>query len=264
MTLIVGWLACDQRGPCAAYIASDSRVSNGANRYDYSQKLFALKNTADILGYCGEVMFTNQTLSRLVSLFDEGKALSPEMDFQNRSKIIYHEIAKQHKLYLLNQSVIKIYHIGRNNKKLFEVNKFVFNGVKWECQSIKTDYNKSSLLFSDGSGQEEYYRRFDEFQSGNNENTSRNCFHCFCDILSTIEDKHTGGMPQLVGIYNGIKFNGMYHGIIIDGHAYYQGLETEDSYIPSDVRWYNEKFEICNLNTKKREVGAMIQPISKR
>lgn len=28
MTLIVGWLACDQRGPCSAYIASDSRISD--------------------------------------------------------------------------------------------------------------------------------------------------------------------------------------------------------------------------------------------
>lgn len=51
MTLIVGWLACDQRGPCSAYIASDSRISDNRNFYDYSQKTFALKNTSDILGY---------------------------------------------------------------------------------------------------------------------------------------------------------------------------------------------------------------------
>ena len=48
MTLIVGWLACDQRGPCSAYIASDSRISDNRNFYDYSQKTFALKNTPDI------------------------------------------------------------------------------------------------------------------------------------------------------------------------------------------------------------------------
>ena len=50
MTLIVGWLACDQRGPCSAYIASDSRISDNRNFYDYSQMTFALKNTPDILG----------------------------------------------------------------------------------------------------------------------------------------------------------------------------------------------------------------------
>ena len=47
MTLIVGWLACDQRGPCSAYIASDSRISDNRNFYDYSQKTFALKNTPE-------------------------------------------------------------------------------------------------------------------------------------------------------------------------------------------------------------------------
>ena len=45
MTLIVGWLACDQRGPCSAYIASDSRISDNRNCYDNSQKVFAFKNT---------------------------------------------------------------------------------------------------------------------------------------------------------------------------------------------------------------------------
>lgn len=33
--------------------------------------------------------------------------------------------------------------------------------------------------------------------------------------------------PQLVGLYNGSKFNGMYHGTIVDGQAYYQGLKWE-------------------------------------
>ena len=57
MTLIVGWLACDQRCPCSAYIASDSRISDNRNFYDNSQKTFALRNTPDILGYCGETLF---------------------------------------------------------------------------------------------------------------------------------------------------------------------------------------------------------------
>ena len=76
MTLIVGWLACDQRGPCSAYIASDSRISDNRNFYDYSQKTFALKNTSDILGYCGETLFTYQILTRLTSMCDVGMLLS--------------------------------------------------------------------------------------------------------------------------------------------------------------------------------------------
>lgn len=79
-----------------------------------------------------------------------------------------------------------------------------------------------------------------------------------------MKDKHTGGVPQLVGLYNGNKFNGMYHGIIIDEQAYYQGLKVENMYEMFNIRWYNEKFEICDWNTKRRQAGAMIQPISKK
>lgn len=198
MTLIVGWLACDQRGPCSAYIASDSRISDNRNFYDYSQKTFALKNTPDILGYCGETLFTYQILTRLTSMCDVGMLLSADMDYQDRS------------------------------------------------------------------GKKEYDENFLRFKNGNNESTSRNYFHCFCDIVKNVKDKHTGGIPQLVGLYNGSKFNGMYHGTIVDGQAYYQGLKMGNVYGMSNIRWYNENFEICDWNTKQREANAMVQPISKK
>ena len=44
----------------------------------------------------------------------------------------------------------------------------------------------------------------------------------------------------MVGLYNGNKFNGMYHGTIVDGQAYYQGLKIGNVYgmaknMPSEV-----------------------------
>ena len=105
MTLIVGWLACDQRGPCSAYIASDSRISDNRNFYDYSQKTFALKNTPDILGYCGETLFTYQILTRLTSMCDVGMLLSADMDYQDRSEIIFNEIKRAHSAYKLNNGM---------------------------------------------------------------------------------------------------------------------------------------------------------------
>ena len=264
MTLIVGWLACDQRGPCSAYIASDSRISDNRNSYDNSQKLFALKNTPDILGYCGETLFTYQILVRLTNLCDTNMLLTPEMDYQERSRLLFIEIKKAHATYKLNCSNIRIYHIGRNNQRLFEANLYVWDGTCWENIKLETNYNKSMKIFSDGSGKQEFEKRFLDYKHGNNEGTSRNYFHCFCDIIKDVKDKHTGGIPQLVGLYNGIKFNGMYHGTIIDGKAYYQALEVENVYEMSNVRWYNENFEICDWNTKQRQAGAMIQPVSKR
>lgn len=264
MTLIVGWLACDQRGPCSAYIASDSRISNTRSFYDNSQKTFALKNTPDILGYCGEVLFTYQILTRITSICDAGMLLSSNMDYRERNEIIFNEITKAHLTYKLNSDSIIIYHIGRNKKRLFDANVYIWNGRIWTNSNIDTNYSKSMKLFSDGSGKNEFETNFLNFKNENNEGTSRNYFHCFCDIIKKMKDKHTGGVPLLVGLYNGNKFNGMYHGIIIDEQAYYQGLKVENMYEMSNIRWYNEKFEICDWNTKRRQAGAMIQPISKK
>ena len=136
--------------------------------------------------------------------------------------------------------------------------------IIWENIKIHTDFKKSKNLFSDGSGKKEYDENFLRFKNGNNESTSRNYFHCFCDIVKNVKDKHTGGIPQLVGLYNGSKFNGMYHGTIVDGQAYYQGLKMGNVYGMSNIRWYNENFEICDWNTKQREANAMVQPISKK
>lgn len=264
MTLIIGWLACDQRGPCSAYIASDSRISDNKNYYDNSQKVFALKNTPDILGYCGETLFTYQILTRITSMCDSGMSLSSKMNYDDRSKFIFNEIEKAHKEYRLNDSAIRIYHIGRNKERLFDASLYAWNGKEWKNSKIQTHFNKSMKLFSDGSGKGEFDKRFLDFKFGNNQDTSRNYFHCFCDIIKDVSDKHTGGIPQLVGLYNGVKFNGMYFGTIIDGQAYYQALKVDSTYDMSDVRWYNENFEICDWGTKRRQYGAMIQPISKK
>ncbi len=264
MTLIVGWLACDQRGPCSAYMASDSRISDNRNIYDNSQKTFALRNTPDILGYCGETIFTYQILTRLTSMCDAEILLSTDMDYSDRSKIIFKEIEKAHQAYKLNDSSIKIYHIGRNKKCLFNANLYAWDGKIWTNSKIETNFNNSMKLFSDGSGKNEFEECFLNFKYGNNEGTSRNYFHCFCDIIKNMKDKHTGGIPQLVGLYNGSKFNGMYHGIIVGGQAYYQALKVENVYEMSSIRWYNENFEICDWSTKQRQAGAMVQPVSKK
>ncbi len=132
MTLIVGWLACDQRCPCSAYIASDSRISDNRNFYDNSQKTFALRNTPDILGYCGETLFIYQILTRLTSMYDVGMLLPSDMNYQDESNIIFNEIKRVHSTYKLNNSSIKIYYIGRTQKRLFDANVYSWNGKIWK------------------------------------------------------------------------------------------------------------------------------------
>ena len=67
MTVLIGWIGVDSRVPCSAYLMSDSRISwnDQLGAYDYGRKLFAFKNSPDILGYCGDVTFPSMVLSRL-------------------------------------------------------------------------------------------------------------------------------------------------------------------------------------------------------
>ena len=160
MTLIVGWLACDQRGPCSAYIASDSRISDNRNFYDYSQKTFALKNTPDILGYCGETLFTYQILTRLTSMCDVGMLLSTDMDYQDRSEIIFNEIKRAHSAYKLNNGIIKIYHIGRNKKRIFDANVYFWNGIIWENIKIYLILRSQCPFFQMEVGKKNMMRTF--------------------------------------------------------------------------------------------------------
>ena len=266
MTLIVGWIARDARRPCSAYIASDSRISNGVQAYDFGQKTFALKQTPDILAYCGEVLFTSQTIGTLVSICDEGGILDHNMDCCERSVKLFQYLKNSHEKYKINKKSIKVFHIGRNHKSEFQV--FVFSSDErgeWDFEEISHDIDKSTLVFCDGSGAKEYRKRFLQFKKGNNEDTSRNFYHCFCDLLENIEDCFCGGAPQLVGLYNGKKYNGMYYGTVFRDKKYYKGREFDESLLMEEsIRWYNERFEICDPFSLQRADGAMIQPISKK
>lgn len=74
ITTLIAWVACDQRGPSALYFASDSRITWGsrARRWDVGQKLFACKQSPDIFGYVGEVLFPSLVLSQITDAADHG------------------------------------------------------------------------------------------------------------------------------------------------------------------------------------------------
>ena len=51
--------------------------------------------------------------------------LISDMDYQDRSEIIFNEIKRAHSAYKLNNGIIKIYHIGRNKKRIFDANVYL-------------------------------------------------------------------------------------------------------------------------------------------
>jgi hypothetical protein len=89
MTTLFSWLSVDNRGPSSIYIVSDSRITWGSSgkRWDSGRKVFATKS-ADIFGYCGEVLFPSLVLSQLGDLIDRDILWSSDCAAENRhSKI---------------------------------------------------------------------------------------------------------------------------------------------------------------------------------
>lgn len=260
MTIIVGWLACDQRGPASAYITSDSRFSWGESvTYDYGRKVFALKNSPDILGYCGDVVFSMAAISQVVTLADEGLLFQEINGSSERSHIIYRQLQFQFKGYP-SQLPINIYHISRDFSNDFHCYCYSWNPQNhWSRQELPLNTSRSSEIFVDGSGKIAFQHTLAIYSRGDNNGTSRNIFQCFCQTLKSITEPHCGGAPQLVGLYRS-KFNGIDFGVVYSGKRYCHGAPVNDIIAANHMRWYNSNFEICDSNTLTIKDNAMRQP----
>ena len=265
MTALIGWIGVDSRNPCSAYLMSDRRISWGGNNspYDCARKLFALKNSPDILGYCGDVLFTSLVLSQICEL-DSNKLLFPSQSSSDeKAGIIQRQIQRQFNRYPVHaRNPSFIYHFSKDNDSAFHAYQYKYEGSTWYCEPQEIDTSKSALIIHDGSGNEEFISLYREYNRGDLSNTSRNIYQCFCDFLQRTRLKSCGGPPQLVGLYNGKKFNGMSFGIISGGVTYFCGSPCSPEYAANnpDIRWYNENFEICDGTSLLREPTAMHQP----
>lgn len=272
MTMIVGWVAVDQRSPASAYIASDSRFTWGGTKdsvFEYGRKVFACKNSADIFAYCGDVLFSSLALARVVEMADNGLLYEPNADSNQRFEAVNHHLMKLVSYYpssALGYDV-QMYHISRDHGGKFHFYEYSYNTTKgWKSSEMETDLSKSGVIFAGGIGKKRFEDLYIQYQAGINSDTSRNIFQCFCDCLKHKEPVMCGGAPQLVGLYRvapsakGAIRNGMNYGIIWNGSRYYLGSEVDKPENYDIIRWYNDCFEICDCETMRRKQNAMIQP----
>ena len=265
MTALIGWIGVDERRPCSAYLMSDSRISwkGSTSRYDYGRKLFALRNNPDVLGYCGDVLFPSHVLSQIYELDCNGLLFPAAASSNEKSNIVFNQLQKQFLGYPTNlRNQVSIYHFSRDTDLSFQAFCYWYSPLSglWERKVLEIEGSKSSLVICDGSGILEFKALYAKYQNGDIAGTSRNLFQCFCDYLHQTKDITCGGPPQLVGLYNGKKFNGMSFGIIYGGATYFCGSPCSSEQSNGAVRWYNENFEICDGTSLKRETGAMRQP----
>lgn len=268
MTLLISWIGVDTHGTASAYIAADSRVSWGeiAN-FDHGRKVFAFRCSPDILGYCGDVLFPTMVLSQITEMADRSLLFPAKASCKERFEAIKEKLIHQFRQYPkmvegITAPTLQVLHISRDP---VDNSKFASWLIQWKREkgwagkSISLP-SFSGVLFSLGSGADEFNGNFDRYKNGPNKGTSRNVFHCFCDTLFNIRDKQCGGAPQLVGIYRKPDSPAITYGIIKDKKRYFLGVPIEDKVDFAGIEWRNDLFERCDGMTMKKFSLAKKQP----
>ena len=201
-------LSVDNRGPSAIYIVSDSRITWGSpdKRWDSGRKVFAMKS-ADVFGYCGEVLFPSLVLGQLSDLIDRGLLWPRDRAAENRHSIIlkYLKTSFERRHDAPNHD-FTIIHCAREGDGLackFHAWRIGYEAANKSWSNARIDVSrdgKSRLLAALGSGKKHLEREIRHWNDTAQGGTARAIFSAFCDALVAGEDPLSGGMPQLVSL----------------------------------------------------------------
>jgi hypothetical protein len=260
MTSLVAWVGVDSRGPASIYLASDSRISWGSNQvWDYGRKLFTSKKYPDIFGYYGDVLFPLHALGRVVDLIDADLLLNTKDTPETRLEKIATVVKRSFENYPPEKIVngFTVVYCTRDNEgmaSVFHLSLLTWSSSKsWGEEWVKIP-SESSIIRVFGSGEESVAKWYSRWSNTKERGTSRSVFSAFCDALYSGDDKLSGGVPQLVGIYR--KGVGETFGIIYNDERYIFGFPVVASEKLQAVEWRNSLFERCDCYTKQPLQGA--------
>jgi hypothetical protein len=268
MTTLVGWLSSDSRGPSAIYIASDSRITWGVphRRWDAGRKLFACRESPDLFGYCGDVLFPTQALGQAVELadhkllFNEG---STAVDRHERLlQVLTESLSLRSGAPRSDFSIVHVARDGHGMTSCFSIWKASFsssNGLRDRliAQVRVSDGGVSRRLFALGSGAEAYVEETIRWSASAQGNTSRAFYTALCDVVGRGSDSASGGAPQLVGLYrNG---NGRAFGVVHEGRRYFHGVPVPNITHFKGIEWRDDAFQRIDPTTMALKRGAQRQ-----
>ena len=267
MTLLASWVGVDTHGPASAYIVSDSRIRwDHTKFFDYGKKVFASKLYPEIFGYAGDVLFPTIVLSQILEMIDSDLLFESDMSCKQKNKIVFEKLCYSSSKYpdSYGNNPIQVLHISRDT--YFKgYPSFYHYLMLWDrdngWREIEEELPKSSGIIQVlGSGRAEFLSNYNNrYQSGVNQSTSRNVFHCFIDTLDNIKDCSCGGAPQLVGIYRKPCTWGRNYGILYNNKRYFLGMEVPQDSSFDRIEWRNELFEICDGISKTKMADAAKQ-----
>jgi hypothetical protein len=258
MTSLISWVGVDSRGPASLYLASDSRISWGrGSHWDMGRKLFTCRQSPDLFGYCGDVLFPSLLLSQVSERIDLGFKVSQGTAMRHTAFLSVAEAS--HECYPAAQRrAFTILHSARDSSGMSSV--FHLWRTSWDPLSGWSDEEiglptESVLILAVGSGESTVASYDDAWRRSEVGRTSRAVFSAFCDSLRSGTDSFSGGAPQLVGLYR--KGVGESFGIIYQNARYLFGVPAgPDEAALMALEWRNELFERCDVLSLKHMSGA--------
>ncbi len=250
MTSLAAKLSVDERGPSALYILSDSRITLAYSPPAYwnaGQKAFCSHISADIFGFSGDAIIPPYALRQMVDIIDSGLlfTMSDSAEYRHNQafSVFRSTIQSGHHLPIGDFSVIHGARDGELMSSRFRlwIVRFNSKSVTWHEEEINLDASYSHLVHIEGSGRKTIQKYKKKWDGTPAENTSRAAFWSFCDALFSEDDKHSGGPPQLVGIWR--KGVARQFGIIWCGKRYLAGTQVPNDSRFCNVHWFNQRFE---------------------
>lgn len=247
MTTLICWVGRDQRKVTSIYFASDSRISWGSqSRWESGRKLFFCRKSADLFGYCGEVLFPTQILPTVAELLDLGVLHTGSNSAADRHHAMVEYIRKSHSDGKnIPRHDVTILHASRDGENMacaFSLwcTQYDAKAKKWIDQTVDLDVDTSQLVAAEGSGANALERSMREVQLLPQARTSRSYFWGLCDALKSGADPFSGGSPQMAMMYSSGPPS--FSGVIFDGERYIWGRRVDADAPVSHLEWRDELF----------------------
>lgn len=260
MTTLVGWLGTQSDGPTSIYLASDSRISWSSpdQRWDAGRKLFALRHSPDLFGYCGDVLFPSQALGQVAEIADHHllfkTASTASARHERVVQMLEGSLARRHRVTPSGFVVVHVARDGSGSTCRFRIWRTTYTPGGHLSDSLYETVDASApgpsrRLFALGSGAEAYVSETIRWNASAQGNTSRAYFTALCDVLAREDDRGSGGVPQLVGLYR--IGNGRAFGVIHGGERYFHGLPVAEMDNYGSVEWRDDAFQRIDGRTLK-------------
>jgi hypothetical protein len=249
MTTLIAWTGVDSRGPASIYLAADSRFSwtNGMT-WQYGRKVYGSRLVAELLGYCGDVLFATQVLSQALEQI-EARLLFPESADSAARLAALEEFSRQaFETYpATERRAFCVLYVARNGDGMqsrFSVGEVAWAPATGWTKQVLVVPQQSDVIVTRGSGASTFQSTRTRWAKSDVGGTSRAVFSAFCDHVASGTDPSTGGAPQLVGLYR--KGPAVTFGMVWKGRRFLSGAEVVGVLNPSALEWRDELFQRCD------------------